>query len=92
MPQTEDSFLENHSDAVRIANAYMKSKNGQINNNFLKSCFMKIIINEKDDKEIILSIESNEELIFKTVLCFRGHIAAATNHAEGFHTQLKAIS
>ena len=54
MPQTEDSFLENHSDAVRIANAYMKSKNGQINNNFLKSCFMIIIINEKDDKEIFL--------------------------------------
>lgn len=89
MSQTEETFFENLSDAVEIAIAYMKARDEKINDNFLTSCFMKKVLNENNDENLIVDLDSNQNLVQKTVLCFRGFIAATSNHAEGFHTHLK---
>lgn len=92
MSQTEEIFFENLSDAREIATSYMKARNGKINNKFLTSCFMKKVLDENNDETLVIDLESNQNLIHKTVLCFRNFIAAASNHAEGFHTHLKKIA
>lgn len=93
MSQTEELFLENVSNSAEIATFYMKSRDGKINPKFLTTCFMKKAFNEEENEyAIIVDLESNQELIYKTVLCYRNFIAAASNHAEGFHTHLKKIA
>lgn len=49
---------------------------------------MKESLNENGNIEIVPDLDNKKEEIAKTVLFHRGPVAAATNHAEGFHTHL----
>ncbi|KAK8897112.1 hypothetical protein M9Y10_015046 [Tritrichomonas musculus] len=92
MSQTEETFFENLSDAIEIAIAYMKARDGKINVKFLASCFMKKVLDENNEETLIVDLDSNLKLLQKTVLYNRRFIAAASNHAEGFHAHLKKIA
>lgn len=86
MSQTEDEFEKNLEINMKRANGYY-SENTNIPEKFLTYSFLEI----KEDK-IVKKIDINNEFKKKTVLFKRGFIAAASNHCEGFHRQLKKIS
>ncbi len=92
MSQTEEQFSKNYKDIIEITNNYfhnLKSAKEKviINNNFLNYCFLKL-----DEDNHIVPKEIDQNLYEKIVLSQRGFIAAASNHAEGFHSKLKIIS
>ncbi len=92
MSQTEEQFSKNYKDIIEIANNYyhnLKSSKEKviINNNFLNHCLLKL-----DEDNHIVPKEIDQNLYEKIVLSQRGFIAAASNHAEGFHSKLKIIS
>lgn len=92
MSQTEEMFLKNFLDALEMANSYKENSTTGINKRFLDSCFMKETLNENGNMEIVPDLDNQKEEIAKTVWFHRGPVAAATKHAEGFHTHLKIIS
>lgn len=86
MSQTENEFEKNLDINMKRANGYY-SENTNIPEKFLTYSFLEI----KEDK-VVKKNDINNEFKRKIVLFKRGFIAAASNHCEGFHRQLKKIS
>lgn len=91
MSQTKEQFENNYDNILKLANAFYNSldlTHKNITLSFLKYCFMKLI---PEERKIVKNLE-NTDLLNKTILYKRGHIAAASNHSEGFHSKLKTIA
>lgn len=86
MSQTEPEFVANHEFTIKTLNGYYHV-NKNIPSKVLKYSFT-VISNDG----IISDPNVDDELLFKTLLFNRGYVAAASNHAEGFHRQLKSIA
>ncbi len=86
MSQTEEEFRKNHIYAIKIINGYYQQKK-DIPEKVMQYCFLTI-----SDGKIISQPILNTSLFTQRVLYYRGFIAAASNHSEGFHRLLKVIS
>ncbi|KAK8834224.1 hypothetical protein M9Y10_032624 [Tritrichomonas musculus] len=86
MAQTEEDFNVFQEKNINFANGYYK-ENKSIPEKFLVHSFFEIIDNAVKKKE-------NADLKYKSQIALykRRLIAAASNHCEGFHRQLKKIS
>ena len=88
MSQTPEEFDKHYADVLKMSNSYNENlKNKTINEKFLAYCFLRL--NEKN--EIVENIV-DQKLFDKIVLFNRDMVAAASNHAEGFHSKLKKIA
>ena len=86
MSQTEPEFVEKHEYVLKsLTGYYQVTKN--LPTKVLKYCFACI-----SSDQVIADPNGDDELIHKTVLFNRGCIASSSNHAEGFHCQLKVIA
>lgn len=86
MSQTEPEFVANHGYTIKTLNGYYL-----VNKNIL-SKVLKYSFTAISNDGIIADPNVDDELFFKTLLFNRGYVAAASNHAEGFHRQLKSIA
>ena len=86
MAQTEEDFNMILQKNIAITNGYLQ-ENRNIPEKFLEHSFIEIKGNIVRKKENI-----DEKFLAKIALYKRSLIAAASNHCEGFHRQLKKIS
>lgn len=86
MSQTEPEFVANHQYAIKALNGFYQVQK-QIPDKVLKYSFVCI-----SDEKIIADPNVDDDLIKKTVLFNRSYVASSSNHAEGFHRQLKTIA
>lgn len=86
LSQKEPEFVCNHNYVIQTLNGYFQV-NKNIPDKVLKYCFVCI----QEDK-IIADPNVDDALLNKTVLFNRAYIASSSNHAEGFHRQLKSIA
>lgn len=86
MSPTEPDFVKNHQYVIKALNGFYQVEK-KLPDKVLKYCFVCI----SDDK-VIADPEVDDDLIKKTVLFNRSYVASSSNHAEGFHRQLKSIA
>lgn len=76
MSQTQQMFEKNYSEVLKNAKSYNSNlKNKTINEKFLTYCFLR------------LNLMDDDALFDKIVLYKRCLVAAASNHAEKFHSK-----
>ena len=86
MSQTEPEFVSNHIYVIKTLNGYFQV-NKNIPDKVLKYCFVCV-----QGDQIIADPNVDDALLNKTVLFNRAYVASSSNHAEGFHRQLKSIA
>ena len=83
MSQTQQMFEKNYSEVLKNAKSYNSNlKNKTINEKFLTYCFLRL--NHMD--EVVENFD-DDALFDKIVLYKRCLVAAASNHAEKFHSK-----
>lgn len=87
MSQKQQMFEKNISEVLKIAKSYNSNLKNNINEKFFTYCFLRL----NHMNEVVENLD-DDVLFDKTVLYKRCLVAAASNHAEKFHSKLKEVA